>query len=122
MGRSKSSAVAARWRACIGRWRRSGLSIAEFCRREQISQPSFFAWRKRFSGERAKPARRRDGQGARGVARFVEVSPAWPPSGEVRILLPGGARVTLPVDASPELLSAAIRAAMSPSAAEAQPC
>ncbi len=58
MGPAANAAVSTKWRDRMSRWRRSGLSIAEFCRREQISQPSFFGWRKRLVGDRAVANRR----------------------------------------------------------------
>lgn len=36
------------WRDLITRQRRSGQSIATFCRNHGVSQPSFFAWRRRL--------------------------------------------------------------------------
>lgn len=51
MERRSRTAAAARWRERLARWQRRGGSISEFCRREGISQPSFFQWRKRLSGE-----------------------------------------------------------------------
>lgn len=43
------------WRGCITRWRGSGLSVREFCRREALSEPSFYSWRREL-------ARREQGQ------------------------------------------------------------
>lgn len=43
--------VARQWRERLARWRRFGGSVGEFCRREQVSQASFFQWRKRLAGE-----------------------------------------------------------------------
>jgi hypothetical protein len=117
--------LAARWRERLGRWRQSGLSIAEFCRREEISQASFFAWRKRLSNRRAlvrggKPS---GAEVASGEARFLELPPpAWPTSGGVQITLPGGAVVALPPHASSEFVAGAIRAAMLLPAGEDRPC
>lgn len=37
------------WKRRITRCRKSGLSVAAFCRREEISVPSLYAWRRRFS-------------------------------------------------------------------------
>lgn len=34
------------WRDVLRRQARSRLSVAEFCRREELSQPSFYAWRR----------------------------------------------------------------------------
>lgn len=36
------------WRDLIARQPRSGQSVAAFCRAHGVSQPSFFAWRKRL--------------------------------------------------------------------------
>ena len=59
MRRAADVTLVAKWRERMSRWQRSGLSITEFCQREQISQPSFFAWRKRLAGQRAVTRRRR---------------------------------------------------------------
>jgi hypothetical protein len=37
-----------RWREIVNRQARSGLSIREFCANEKVSEPSFYAWRKKF--------------------------------------------------------------------------
>jgi hypothetical protein len=50
MGRGPSPA-AVKWRKLIQRWRRSPLSVAEFCRRKEITQASFYQWRKRLESE-----------------------------------------------------------------------
>lgn len=121
MGRTASIALAAKWRERIGRWRRSRLSIAEFCRREPVSQPSFFAWRKRLASQAAARGRGRPraAEDAGREARFIELPPPrWSLTAGVRITLPGGAVVTLPEQASTELVAAAIRAATE----EARPC
>jgi len=123
MGRAASVAVATKWRDRVRRWRRSGLSIAEFCRQEQISQPSFFGWRKRLVEGRAV-ASRRGRQLAGGPSQrpqFVELPvPGWSTTSGIQIALPGGAIVTLPPQADAELVTAAIRAAVP--AAEDRPC
>lgn len=123
MGRSVSRTAATRWRERIDEWRRSKLSIAEYCRQKQLSQPSFFAWRKRLAGDDAVPGRGRSRPIEKGRVQssFIELPPpAWPTK-SLQITLPGGAVVVLPPDASSELVVAAIRAAMKP-AAEARPC
>ena len=33
------------WRRAVRHWRRSGLTIREFCRQEQLSEGNFYAWR-----------------------------------------------------------------------------
>lgn len=56
------------WRDLITRQRRSGQSIAAFCRDHGVSQPSFFAWRRRLRLQQDEPA-----------ATFVPVQVDLPP-------------------------------------------
>jgi hypothetical protein len=100
MGRGSAAAT---WRERIGQWKRSKLTVAEFCRREHLSQPSFFQWRKRLEVD-AEPDQ---------SPRFVELRPpAWPATPGVQIALPSGAVVTLSGQTSPELITVVVRAAM----------
>lgn len=39
------------WRRAVGRWRRSGLSAAAFCRREDLPPSSFSYWQRKLSTE-----------------------------------------------------------------------
>jgi transposase-like protein len=50
MGKNGRSgpAVVARWRERLARWRASGLSVAEFSRREGVHPVSLYGWRKRL--------------------------------------------------------------------------
>ena len=41
--------VEARWRERMQRWRSSGLSIRQFCRRDGVGEPAFYSWRKRLA-------------------------------------------------------------------------
>ena len=107
MGRTADGSVAAVWAERLARQQRSEWSIAEFCRRERISPPSFYSWRKRL------------GKVERALFVPVELSRAVEPSaGGVQIELPGGALVILPAGASAELVTTAIRAAMNSLSAE----
>ena len=116
MGRSKPSERHAVWRERLVRFRDAGLSIAEFCRREQVSEPSFYQWRKRLNGW-AKNGRVASRSAAAKVApgnprqSFLELSlPPSPRPGFVEIELPSGAIVRI-ADGRPEVLLAAIQAA-----------
>jgi len=66
MARKKNTEKELHWRKMVDRQADSGLSIRQFCEKEGISQPSFYAWRKRLvesqtNGRRTrKPGRRRD--------------------------------------------------------------
>jgi transposase-like protein len=35
-----------RWLDLVERWQRSKLTVREFCRRQQISEPNFYSWRR----------------------------------------------------------------------------
>jgi hypothetical protein len=37
------------WRDRMRRFRRSNLSVIEFCRREQVSAPSYYHWRRKLA-------------------------------------------------------------------------
>ena len=52
-GKQRESAVAL-WRGRLAKFRKSKLSVAEFCRQEGISNPSFYQWRKRLGEEAAR--------------------------------------------------------------------
>jgi transposase len=67
MARDTDGTTAKRWRDRLARWRDSGLSVSEFCWREEVSPPSFYQWRKRL--------RRAPNSGSRGtgVPVFVPV-------------------------------------------------
>ena len=36
----------AHWLNLVQRWQRSKLSVREFCQRHQLSEPSFYSWRR----------------------------------------------------------------------------
>ena len=48
MARRNTGETALRWREILKRQAGSGLSIREFCATEGVSQPSFYAWRRKF--------------------------------------------------------------------------
>ena len=37
------------WRHLVKEWRRSGLSVREFCDWQALSEPSFYAWRRELA-------------------------------------------------------------------------
>lgn len=43
------------WRERLARWQRSGLTGRDFCRREHLSEPSFYSW-KRIIAQRDREA------------------------------------------------------------------
>jgi hypothetical protein len=109
MGRRRNAALYAVWRRRWERFRNSGLTVAEFCRREGVSQPAFYQWRKRLAPEAAGPGPANTAVPAGGTgtrpnpAPFVEVG--WLPVAAVEIALPNGVRVRVPVDRAEVLVT-----------------
>ena len=61
------------WQARFGRWRRSGLTVRQFCEDEQVSIPSFYYWRRRLpvDGSRANDGTLGLGHEGSGGATFL---------------------------------------------------
>ena len=51
MGRRPSEERRRYWRDLLTRGRRSGLSVAAFCRRHEVSPAAFYRWKRRLAGE-----------------------------------------------------------------------
>ena len=49
MARKTRLEVRQQWRGRLKRFASSKLSVAEFCRREKVSVPSFYLWRKKLT-------------------------------------------------------------------------
>ena len=59
MARKMDLKLREEWRQRIKRQRKSGLTVAEFCRREGVSSASFYLWRQKLQGKsRSKPKRK----------------------------------------------------------------
>jgi hypothetical protein len=102
MARSFDSDKAAAWRRRFGRFKRSRLTVTQFCRQEGVSTASFYWWRKRLADPQAprpngKARRRTSKRDAGRVPAFqtVRVTPAGAP---LSVHLPGGMRVEVPAD------------------------
>ncbi len=57
MARRKSAEKAARWQEMVRRQEESGVSVRQFCITEGLSEPSFYAWRKKLREPRADAPR-----------------------------------------------------------------
>ena len=114
MARVPNEALKLTWQRRIAQQRRSRLSVAKFCSQQGVSAKSFYAWRRRLREADPAPAR---------SSLFVPVEvPAWSaPMSGIRIELPSGVVMTLPADASAELLTTAIRAVMSAASIQERP-
>ena len=120
----------AEWQERFARFDRSGTSIAQFCRDEAISPPSFYIWRRKLRCQRRRKPAAADSSGAgrcgRGSAEPAQSARGEPRQGSfvpVRVLgdvnlgvqltmtaeLRGGTRLMIPL-ADPEALQLAIAA------------
>jgi len=87
-GRPRDTRKEQQWRRWIGQWQRSGLSVRAFCARHDLSQPSFYAWRRLIQQRDA----------AAGTFLPVQVVPQDepPPANTFEVVLAGGRRLRVP--------------------------
>ena len=90
---------AAHWRGVLETWRRSGLTVAAFCRRRRIAAPTFYVWKRRL-GVPPDP-----------LPAFLPVR-VVPPSSRsvVELDLRGGRRLRLHTEITPDLIAGLVRA------------
>lgn len=88
MSRGAHARKRSEWLDRMGRFRRSNLSVIEFCRREQVSVPSYYHWRRKLADAVSEASA--GGQ----PATFIPVQVAS--SAELQVTFPNGARLTLP--------------------------
>jgi transposase-like protein len=98
MGRKQNRGAERLWRSRLARYRKSGLTVAEFCRSEGVSNPSFYQWRKRLDEDsQSKRARQSKASSKSHRSRpFVPVrvsSTAW-----VEVEFPNGVRIRVPAE------------------------
>jgi hypothetical protein len=103
MARDASDQKLSQWRARLRRFAQSKLSVAEFCRREGVSAPSFYQWRRKLKDASANRRKRQSPL----RANFVPVEVAMTTGLEVRF--PNGVQLTLP-DSDHALVRLTIRA------------
>lgn len=90
MGRRPSETRGRYWRGMVARQRRSGLSVAAFCRRQAISSVGFYRWKRRLT--EGNPSRSAE-------VSFVPLplNQAVPAdAAEFSLKLPNGVQVTVP--------------------------
>ena len=85
MAGSLDSRKVREWQRRMARFRKARQSVAEFCRKEEVSAPAFYQWRKRLA-QRPRPAE--EAVGFRPV-RLVGAA-------AVAVQLPGGTQLHVP--------------------------
>ena len=102
------------WRLVLEEFRASGLSIRAFCRREGLSEPSFFAWRRTFQErDAAKPAARRKQVKGIPVDKLIPVDivdpiDCEPTPATLEVITPGGFTLRFHPDIRPQQLDAVL--------------
>jgi transposase-like protein len=111
MGRKQKRTVAAAWRDRLARFRRGKMTVVEFCRREGVSSPSFYQWRKRLKQD-ARETFGRSGEGppSNDSDRAHPFVPLALLSPVAEVELPNGIRIRVPA-ADTHALHAAVLAA-----------
>jgi hypothetical protein len=95
------------WEAQLGAWQRSGLTQAEYCRRQGLRRRLFCAWKRRLSGAPQKDA---------SPVRFIpvairpDVGTALPdlrvaPNAQLTVVTDGGYRIEVGDGFAPDTLS-----------------
>ena len=91
MVRSASATRRLQWQKRLGRFTRSKLTVAEFCRREEVSEAAFYQWRRRLA---ETPAAEDANVKQSARPTFIPVQVA---SGAiVQVVFPNGSRLALP--------------------------
>jgi hypothetical protein len=78
-GAPRNGAKERSWRRLIQQWRHSGMTIRDFCVEHEVSEPSFFAWRRTIADrDRQSGQPSADGYG-NGDGNKTQDSPAFVP-------------------------------------------
>jgi transposase-like protein len=105
MPRKDSAEMELRWREILDRQGNSGLSVRRFCASEGISEPSFYAWRKKFR-RRVKDGERRTDEPDQ--SRLFVPLTLLDASATLEIIHPGGCRIQVTGEVNPAALRTAI--------------
>ena len=91
MGRSARAIRRSQWQKRVGRFARSQVTVAEFCRREEVSEAAFYQWRRRLA-ETATAKEATFNPSA--TPTFIPVQVAG--GANLQVVFPNGTRLTLP--------------------------
>jgi len=107
MAGNTSEQKTAYWRDVFKRQAESGLSIRQFCSRERISQPSFYAWRRKLPervGRKAgDPISRQRRDAATNAGKFIALKLVDTASA-LEVIHPRGCRVRITGNVDPTVL------------------
>ena len=93
-GKSRDLKLEHRWRDLIARWRRSSISICDFCTDQRVSESSFYAWKRELAArDRVVTSTTTP------MPTFVPVRVA--PAATIEVVLNSGVVVRVPVGTDP---------------------
>lgn len=103
MGQRLDASKERRWLELVLLWQKSNLTVREFCERRQISEPSFYSWRRVLSQRgliQASPATgpEPEPRNAMAAAKTATASAAPTPPAFVKLALDAGAEAVAPVE------------------------
>ena len=100
--RRDPAATRRQWVERLDRFRRSGLTVTQFCDAEGVSTPSFYVWKRSLAATPAVPPPP--------TVVPIRLTPSPPPpTAAIELSLPGGAVVRFPADIRPDVLVAILR-------------
>jgi hypothetical protein len=97
-----------RWRILLARWKRSQQSIRRFCADQQISQASFYAWRREIAVRDRERANAASVPPSSPPPTFVPVRVI--PDTPIEIVLPSGVIVRMPIAGDPVVVARLVTA------------
>lgn len=87
------------WQRLVNGQAKSGLTIQEFCSRESISQPSFYAWRKKLREQKrigaASPKSRRRVDSSDGDREFIRLQLGGNSTSTLEVIHPHGCQIRI---------------------------
>jgi hypothetical protein len=96
------------WRMAIETWQSSGLSVRQFCTAEGLSEPSFYSWRKKLTGDSVQ-----DDKDKPEPSAFIEVAMPRNNSAAVELILASGNTLRIPVGVDSATLNTILSVARS---------
>jgi len=96
MARKVNQALRDEWRKRIERQQQSGLTVAEFCRREGVSPATFYMWKRKLPTKRSPQTRKRPARQKKGAGTHREGESSATPSNVPFVQLPLSAPAASP--------------------------
>jgi hypothetical protein len=84
------------WRKMIAAQAKSGLPISKFCKREGLTEGSFYQWRKKLASAVAADAARMSPPTTMPATRFVPIELEPPVAASFEVSFPNGCRLAVP--------------------------